>query len=104
MLAKVSAACLQFLEKLTFPRTVPSPQVISKGPGRCAKLAKSLGEAEKDFSSFLYLPLFQSLFFFTKVLLTLSMLKNVFTHWDSHPFLSDMAAVSAVNLPEKHKK
>lgn len=99
----ISATFLWFLGDLTFPPTVAGPKMLLKGLSRCAKLTKSLGGTEKQFSSFLCLALSQSLFF-TKDLLILSKLKNVPTHRNSHSFLSTMAAVSVLNLPEEPNK
>lgn len=101
---QVAAAFVQFLEEPTFQLKEACPKIISKGLSRCAKLTKPLRDAQKFFASFLYLALFQSLFFFMKVLHFLSMLKNVLTHWNPHSFPSDMAAVSVITLPEEHSK
>lgn len=63
-----------FFEEPTCQFTEACPKISSKCLSRCAKLTKSLRETEKCFVSLLYLALFQSLFFFMKVLLSLSMI------------------------------
>lgn len=80
--------CVSPVSGGTLQLTVAWPKIISKGLSRCVKLTKALGEAENCLFSFLYLVLFQSLFFLMKVLLFLSTLKkNVVTHWNRMPFL-----------------
>lgn len=93
-----------FFEEPTCQFTEACPKISSKCLSRCDKLTKSLRETEKCFVSLLYLALFQSLFFFMKVLLSLSVLKNRLVCWNSHSLPSHRAAVSITTLPEERNK